>query len=156
MSKMNTRLISGTSTISAPYGVRNWRWKPDALHRVDRKSTRLNSSHGYISYAVFCLKKKIGVLERGRQAGQEVPRRRRHRRRETHRRQHSAAGAEVHRRLDLGGRGHLEAGPDDRLGRQAQLGAAVGDRGRDPVTFFFNGPAGAKVYALSLHDALPI
>src|SRR2546422_7561545 len=27
------------------------------LHQ-DRKSTRLNSSHGYISYAVFCLKKK--------------------------------------------------------------------------------------------------
>src|SRR2546422_6219592 len=27
-------------------------------HRRDRKSTRLNSSHGYISYAVFCLKKK--------------------------------------------------------------------------------------------------
>src|SRR3989449_4463077 len=25
---------------------------------ADRKSTRLNSSHGYISYAVFCLKKK--------------------------------------------------------------------------------------------------
>src|SRR2546429_5910160 len=25
---------------------------------LDRKSTRLNSSHGYISYAVFCLKKK--------------------------------------------------------------------------------------------------
>src|SRR2546422_1538626 len=29
----------------------------DVLRR-DRKSTRLNSSHGYISYAVFCLKKK--------------------------------------------------------------------------------------------------
>src|SRR2546429_5353763 len=27
-------------------------------HPTDRKSTRLNSSHGYISYAVFCLKKK--------------------------------------------------------------------------------------------------
>src|SRR2546422_10981988 len=27
-------------------------------NRLDRKSTRLNSSHGYISYAVFCLKKK--------------------------------------------------------------------------------------------------
>src|SRR2546422_8422117 len=26
--------------------------------KQDRKSTRLNSSHGYISYAVFCLKKK--------------------------------------------------------------------------------------------------
>src|SRR2546422_4663998 len=28
------------------------------LLELDRKSTRLNSSHGYISYAVFCLKKK--------------------------------------------------------------------------------------------------
>ena len=28
------------------------------LSKIDRKSTRLNSSHGYISYAVFCLKKK--------------------------------------------------------------------------------------------------
>src|SRR2546422_9993435 len=28
------------------------------LDHTDRKSTRLNSSHGYISYAVFCLKKK--------------------------------------------------------------------------------------------------
>src|SRR5687768_17886239 len=41
--------------------------RPDGLHpdrglrlfpHLDRKSTRLNSSHGYISYAVFCLKKK--------------------------------------------------------------------------------------------------
>src|SRR5436190_17219044 len=30
------------------------------LGRIDRKSTRLNSSHTVISYAVFCLKKKIG------------------------------------------------------------------------------------------------
>src|SRR5687768_17829566 len=30
----------------------------DAAGYEDRKSTRLNSSHGYISYAVFCLKKK--------------------------------------------------------------------------------------------------
>src|SRR2546429_4928524 len=29
-----------------------------SLQLTDRKSTRLNSSHGYISYAVFCLKKK--------------------------------------------------------------------------------------------------
>src|SRR2546429_9033945 len=28
---------------------------------ADRKSTRLNSSHGYISYAVFCLKKKKNI-----------------------------------------------------------------------------------------------
>src|SRR5256884_4844679 len=30
----------------------------------DRKSTRLNSSHGYISYAVFCLKKKKKIKYR--------------------------------------------------------------------------------------------
>src|SRR2546422_10117125 len=46
---------------------------PTALERVldqalaayqDRKSTRLNSSHGYISYAVFCLKKKKKAKEK--------------------------------------------------------------------------------------------
>src|SRR2546422_2772468 len=31
---------------------------PIRSNGIDRKSTRLNSSHGYISYAVFCLKKK--------------------------------------------------------------------------------------------------
>src|SRR2546422_8283836 len=32
---------------------------------TDRKSTRLNSSHGYISYAVFCLKKKKTLRKQG-------------------------------------------------------------------------------------------
>src|SRR5687768_18181544 len=38
----------------------------DLGHAVlgDRKSTRLNSSHGYISYAVFCLKKKKKSTQR--------------------------------------------------------------------------------------------
>src|SRR5438309_7185646 len=40
-----------------------WRWEIRNLSeariaRIDRKSTRLNSSHSSISYAVFCLKKK--------------------------------------------------------------------------------------------------
>src|SRR5687768_18391942 len=35
--------------------LRSFGWQANDL---DRKSTRLNSSHGYISYAVFCLKKK--------------------------------------------------------------------------------------------------
>src|SRR2546429_5305557 len=35
----------------------------------DRKSTRLNSSHGYISYAVFCLKKKKHKLHRAVETG---------------------------------------------------------------------------------------
>src|SRR2546422_7026195 len=33
------------------------------VSKSDRKSTRLNSSHGYISYAVFCLKKKKKLRE---------------------------------------------------------------------------------------------
>src|SRR2546422_4219689 len=41
----------------------NWDVTGDQRNQIrggagDRKSTRLNSSHGYISYAVFCLKKK--------------------------------------------------------------------------------------------------
>src|SRR5205809_1598289 len=42
----------------------------------DRKSTRLNSSHGYISYAVFCLKKKkknvVDAERPQRQVGKQV------------------------------------------------------------------------------------
>src|SRR3712207_8672109 len=34
-----------------------------ALYSGDRKSTRLNSSHANISYAVFCLKKKNNIME---------------------------------------------------------------------------------------------
>src|SRR5687768_17622493 len=53
----------------------------ECVRSVDRKSTRLNSSHGYISYAVFCLKKKkikrkkIEVKERHiiTIAGDEIP-----------------------------------------------------------------------------------
>src|SRR5687768_17841626 len=40
--------------------IRSYVLHPYQMIRItaDRKSTRLNSSHGYISYAVFCLKKK--------------------------------------------------------------------------------------------------
>src|SRR5687768_16853098 len=45
-----------TPGIHTPAQVAGWKTITDAVQ--DRKSTRLNSSHGYISYAVFCLKKK--------------------------------------------------------------------------------------------------
>src|SRR2546429_1248909 len=45
------RLRSGEPDAGAP-GI------TEVVQAADRKSTRLNSSHGYISYAVFCLKKK--------------------------------------------------------------------------------------------------
>src|SRR2546429_4040559 len=47
------RLHPGIRPAPCPRALPLW------LRRLqDRKSTRLNSSHGYISYAVFCLKKK--------------------------------------------------------------------------------------------------
>src|SRR2546422_2502001 len=54
--------ISGNGCRSA-YSIKKmavwWTGPPrPGLRSRDRKSTRLNSSHGYISYAVFCLKKK--------------------------------------------------------------------------------------------------
>src|SRR5260221_7237902 len=39
-------------------------WVPSDGHDRDRKSTRLNSSHTVISYAVFCLKKKRNMVSR--------------------------------------------------------------------------------------------
>src|SRR2546422_4879344 len=55
------RIISGGKKRKVWVGIfREDRVKTDGTIRRarDRKSTRLNSSHGYISYAVFCLKKK--------------------------------------------------------------------------------------------------
>src|SRR5687768_17621443 len=51
LGKSDVHLSSPTLDLFARY------WWPGNV-RQDRKSTRLNSSHGYISYAVFCLKKK--------------------------------------------------------------------------------------------------
>src|SRR2546429_4580273 len=50
----NTQLSSGGSLGAVCICLR----RTVILMNLDRKSTRLNSSHGYISYAVFCLKKK--------------------------------------------------------------------------------------------------
>src|SRR6516165_5670809 len=41
-----------------PFGNRSERQQDSAVGKIDRKSTRLNSSHSQISYPVFCLKKK--------------------------------------------------------------------------------------------------
>src|SRR2546429_5737617 len=53
------------AVLAAPWGVATVGLAGRASwFRQDRKSTRLNSSHGYISYAGFCLKKKkpLGLL----------------------------------------------------------------------------------------------
>src|SRR2546422_4128548 len=50
--------------------------RTDGAGAGDRKSTRLNSSHGYISYAVFCLKKKknksIGTWDAAKQQSSKI------------------------------------------------------------------------------------
>src|SRR5438132_2655408 len=61
--KRNSAKRRATSVLPTPVGPRNRKHptgRPGALRpaRLDRKSTRLNSSHTVISYAVFCLKKK--------------------------------------------------------------------------------------------------
>src|SRR2546422_7466763 len=54
---------SGHPGILEAWGTHRW-GKSAARQYIDRKSTRLNSSHGYISYAVFCLKKKKKTQKR--------------------------------------------------------------------------------------------
>src|SRR5437763_2137848 len=64
-----TTLFRSGSARDARYAAASssvWRSRPKSMLRVvrlDRKSTRLNSSHRCISYAVFCLKKKTNAAE---------------------------------------------------------------------------------------------
>src|SRR6516164_6595435 len=96
----------------------------------DRKSTRLNSSHSYISYAVFCLKKK------------------KHRRRASrigNRKTTASASANCAVCDD-----HVGLGDFRYLLNQSSV------RCHANFASFFNDPATAEIYTLSLHAALPI
>src|SRR3712207_7431532 len=55
------KILGPTRDIMAPdlnTNAQIMAWMMDEYGKLDRKSTRLNSSHANISYAVFCLKKK--------------------------------------------------------------------------------------------------
>src|ERR1022692_3814609 len=98
------------------------------LASPDRKSTRLNSSHLVISYAVFCLKKKKRLPAR---LGVECP-------------------------IIFVGRGFRVTAetraPQGGIGGNTDL-----EWGWRPWRlFFFNDTATTEIYTLSLHDALPI
>src|SRR6266571_1265862 len=104
---------------------------PSLRRRRDRKSTRLNSSHMSISYAVFCLKKKtkartvLFVLN------------------DTF----SDTATDLVRPLPLAiMRAHASSGA---------LGLLKAGFDLSPF-FFFNDTAPTEIYTLSLHDALPI
>src|SRR5208282_3960524 len=94
----------------------------------DRKSTRLNSSHGSISYAVFCLKKKK-MLANPRTQPRSDPE-----------------------------RAQEDRGISSTQGAPASSPAPDGGAPRRPPghVFFFNDTATTEIYTLSLHDALPI
>src|SRR2546430_10867540 len=55
-------VTSGTTEVVGPFDTMTVIVEPGGCS-VDRKSTRLNSSHSQISYAVFCLKKKKKNIE---------------------------------------------------------------------------------------------
>src|ERR1022692_690858 len=98
---------------------------------IDRKSTRLNSSHLVISYAVFCLKKKIMKLDVTDDAYAEA-----------------AIGVLSERDVH-------------RVGVVNNAGISVTTYLNVPLPlnvsfFFFNDAAPTEIYTLSLHDALPI
>src|SRR3989337_2146752 len=97
---------------------------------LDRKSTRLNSSHGSISYAVFCLKKKKQNQPEETTPSATAP-------------MTTATNARATGRLQWRNRGGcLLRG---RLSGGIKL-----------FFFFFNDTATTEIYPLPLHDALPI
>src|SRR3989449_5512265 len=63
MWRMTERAASARSRCRSAAAAKNAGGRSPPRSR-DRKSTRLNSSHGYISYAVFCLKKKKKDIDR--------------------------------------------------------------------------------------------
>src|SRR4030042_1342957 len=97
---------------------------------ADRKSTRLNSSHGYISYAVFCLKKKNERVEIDRRLS-------------------LTADAFSHFQL------HVEYSVRVAAYLGAQFASVVAD---ESVVFFFflNHGAPPEFYPLPPHAAFPI
>src|SRR6266481_2042357 len=102
-------------------------WSMTNRSSRDRKSTRLNSSHSSISYAVFCLKNKKG--DGGEGDGTGPP------------------------ELEQGDHSMRQIGDDTGDDDQRD---AVADAARGDLLFFFNEAAATEIYTLSLHDALPI
>src|SRR3989304_4282541 len=94
---------------------------------LDRKSTRLNSSHGYISYAVFCLK-KLTLAELPEMGFDAI--------------------------LVTVVYNGTEYTFPLRENARCQDGHFV--TAKDVIYFFFNDTAPTEISALSLHDALPI
>src|SRR2546422_293923 len=139
-----TLFRSGTSTRRAtaawpsdtrPTGSTIW---PLTQAQPDRKSTRLNSSHGYISYAVFCLKKKKKT-ENCTAYGRD---------------KNSSPDSTQPRTISALTSSRMPYGS---LTFRTTFAACVLTHALcSCLFFFFNDTATTEIYTLSLHDALPI
>src|SRR5215216_1807044 len=98
---------------------------------LDRKSTRLNSSHQIISYAVFCLKNKKLDLE-------------------------PEVSALNWRQPDIEGMGTFDVVFAADVLYERKNAADLASLLPKLFFFFFNDTATTEIYTLSLHDALPI
>src|ERR1039457_247685 len=121
--KLEARLTNITGPVA-----RSDEWCAFWGDKIDRKSTRLNSSHLVISYAVFCLKKKIIGYILGCEPG--------------------AWRGQAELFLPAFFVRALLASVLFRLRQSAWMAAFL--------YFFFNDTATTEIYTLSLHDALPI
>src|SRR3989337_2424601 len=97
---------------------------------ADRKSTRLNSSHRTISYAVFCLKKKTVAAVN--------------------------ADMEAYATTDTDPADNSQADCGRAEGEATSSGCTKSAQLPPAKIFFFNDTATTEIYTLSLHDALPI
>src|ERR1039457_5959215 len=97
---------------------------------IDRKSTRLNSSHLVISYAVFCLKKKKKQTQ-------------------------VRTTAAVHS-VYCSDSEHCTESHDRTSQMRQQMAQREAEKPIVFLFFFFNDTATTEIYTLSLHDALPI
>src|SRR5450432_2222171 len=105
-------------------------WDAPAWPSEDRKSTRLNSSHDQISYAVFCLRKKKNASDTKKSLTKK----------ESDAKQRSPFFCQVSMRFSS-----LAVYSSVRTVCRPNL-----------FFFFFNDTATTEIYTLSLHDALPI
>src|SRR5260221_3273856 len=65
-------VVMGSTLAHEPFGFDPWNGRRN-LRPADRKSTRLNSSHTVISYAVFCLKKKTKIASTSNDTDDKTP-----------------------------------------------------------------------------------
>src|SRR5205085_2109760 len=124
-------------------------WMESLMKDIDRKSTRLNSSHSQISYAVFCLKKKNIRVNRAKKSGMVNINS------SVNSRERSGINTILH---ELNPLFTINVTMRDIKSKNvySRVNSKATTQWRKTESFFFIDTATAEIYTLSLHDALPI